>query len=166
MAPRRVLYVEDNFENRLLIKRVLEAEGYIVYEADSGATGLQIALAERPDLILMDINLADIDGYEVTARLRKIDHLSGVPVVALTAYAMPGDRERCLDAGCDGYIPKPIDVDELPNQIAAFIGGSDGSQNTQIGRRQVHSRDQASRQQETGQPLRTSGQDRPSQSGG
>ena len=123
MVERRILYVEDNRENRILIKRVLEAEGYTVDEAADGLSGLKMAQENRPDLILLDINLPDIDGYEATKRLRKMNGISGVPVVALTANVMQGDREKSLEAGCDGYIQKPIDVDQLPNQIESYLGG-------------------------------------------
>jgi len=121
MTQQTILYVEDNPENRLLVKRVLEAEGYKVIEADSGMTGLSKAVATRPDLVLMDINLPEIDGYELTRRLKRMRHLADVPVVAMTANVMKGDREKTLAAGCDGYIQKPIDVDQLPIQIARFL---------------------------------------------
>lgn len=121
MSGPRILYIEDNFENRILVKRVLEVEGYVVLEAGDGPSGMRIAEQEVPDLILMDINLPEIDGYEVTARLRQVPALAHVPIVALTAYVLKGDRERSLAAGCDGYIQKPIDVDLLPAQIAAFL---------------------------------------------
>ena len=123
MSGERILYIEDNFENRILVKRVLEVEGYVVLEADDGPAGMRVAQQEVPDLILMDINLPDIDGYEVTAKLRQIPSLARVPIVALTANVLKGDRERSLEAGCDGYIQKPIDVDLLPAQIAAFLRG-------------------------------------------
>lgn len=121
MSGKRILYIEDNFENRILVKRVLEAEGYVVLEAEDGPSGMQVAEQEAPDLILMDINLPEVDGYEVTARLRQIPSLGHVPIVALTANVLKGDRERSLAAGCDGYIQKPLDVDLLPAQIAAFL---------------------------------------------
>jgi two-component system cell cycle response regulator DivK len=121
MSVGRILYIEDNFDNRILIKRVLEAEGYTVIEAENGTTGLSLATTSAPDLILMDINLPDIDGYDCTARLRQMDNGKKTPIVALTANVMEGDRMKALDAGCDGYIPKPIDVDNLPNQVAAFM---------------------------------------------
>jgi two-component system cell cycle response regulator DivK len=121
MTQQTILYIEDNPENRLLVKRVLEAEGYLVMEADSGMAGLSQAAETRPDLVLMDINLPEIDGYELTRRLKRMNHLAGVPVVAMTANVMKGDREKTLAAGCDGYIQKPIDVDQLPNQIARFL---------------------------------------------
>jgi len=121
MASAKVLYIEDNIENRTLVKRVLEVEGYIVLEADDGIDGLRIVQEEAPDLILIDINLPEIDGYEITTRLRQMESLSNIPIVALTANVLKGDRERSLEAGCDGYIQKPIDVDLLPAQIAAFL---------------------------------------------
>jgi two-component system cell cycle response regulator DivK len=121
MGPKTILYIEDNPENRLLVRRVLEVEGYQVIEADSGNTGLQKAETMAPDLVLMDINLPEIDGYELTHRLKQMPHLAGVPVVAMTANVMKGDREKTLAAGCDGYIQKPIDVDYLPLQIARFL---------------------------------------------
>ena len=93
----------------------------ILYIEDNAEDGLRVAQEEAPDLILIDINLPEIDGYEVTTRLRQMEALSNVPIVALTANVLKGDRERSLDAGCDGYIQKPIDVDLLPAQIAAFL---------------------------------------------
>ena len=117
----RILYIEDNLENRTLVKRVLEAEGYTVLEAANARVGLAQALANHPDLILMDINLPEVDGYTTTARLKATPGLERVKVVALTANVMKGDREKTLAAGCDGYIQKPIDVDQLPRQIARFL---------------------------------------------
>jgi len=121
MASKRILYIEDNSENRLLVRRVLGAEGYQLIEAADGPSGLRVAEEIAPDLILMDINLPDVDGYEVTSRIRAIPHLARVPIVAMTANVMRGDREKSLAAGCDGYIQKPIDIDLLPQQIAKFL---------------------------------------------
>jgi two-component system cell cycle response regulator DivK len=121
MDRKTILYIEDNPENRLLVRRVLEVEGYRVIEADSGKTGLQKAKTIAPDLVLMDINLPEIDGYELTHRLKQMPDLAGVPIVAMTANVMKGDREKTFAAGCDGYIQKPIDVDQLPLQIARFL---------------------------------------------
>lgn len=121
MSGKRILYIEDNSDNRLLIKRVLEAEGYTVVEAETGLKGLELAASSQPDLILMDINLPEIDGYECTNRLRKIPGGDKVPIIALTANAMEGDAQKALDAGCNGYIPKPIDVDHLPTQIEKYL---------------------------------------------
>jgi two-component system cell cycle response regulator DivK len=117
----RILYIEDNPDNRLLVKRILEAEGYTLVEAANAHDGLQQAMAQRPDLILMDINLPEVDGYTTTARIKATPGLERIKVVALTANVMKGDREKTLAAGCDGYIQKPIDVDLLPRQIARFL---------------------------------------------
>jgi two-component system cell cycle response regulator DivK len=117
----RVLYIEDNLTNRLLVKRILMAEGHHVLEAENGFEGVEVAQQELPDLVLVDINMPEMDGYEVAACLRKIPKLTDVPIVALTANVLRGDRERSLEAGCDGYIQKPLDVDMLPSQIEAFL---------------------------------------------
>jgi two-component system cell cycle response regulator DivK len=117
-----ILYVEDNYDNRMLVRRVLEAEGYRVIEAEDGVQGIEWLLSQTPDLVLMDINLPEIDGYEVTKRFKQLPSMDKVPVIAMTANVMKGDREKTLAAGCDGYIPKPIDIDALPDQIARFLG--------------------------------------------
>jgi two-component system cell cycle response regulator DivK len=117
MSDARILYIEDNPENRLLVRRILEVEGYVVLEATDGPAGLEMAVRLQPDLILLDINLPEIDGYDLARRFRDTPSLGGVPILALTANVMQGDRERTLDAGCDGYIQKPIDVDKLPQQV-------------------------------------------------
>jgi two-component system cell cycle response regulator DivK len=116
-----VLYIEDNPDNRLLVRRVLQAEGYNVLEAGSAQQAMEIVLYGAPDLILMDINLPEIDGYTLTSQLKSIPSLSRVPIIALTANVMKGDRERTLNAGCDGYIQKPINVDMLPHQINRYL---------------------------------------------
>jgi two-component system, cell cycle response regulator DivK len=116
-----ILYVEDNSDNRMLIRRVLSAEGYTVHEASSADAALETLQTMRPDLILMDINMPDMDGYTLTAHIRALPHLGLVPIVAVTANVMRGDRERSLEAGCDGYIQKPIDIDTLTQQIERFL---------------------------------------------
>jgi len=116
-----VLYVEDDPESRLLIRRVLEAEGYAVIEAKDAADGLASATEQRPDLILIDINLPEVDGLTLARQIKSVPDLASTPVVALTANVMRGDRERSLGAGCDGYIQKPIDVDLLPRQISQYL---------------------------------------------
>jgi len=123
MAENRgtILYVEDNFDNRLLIRRVLNAEGYAVHEAASASAALETLQTMHPDLILMDINMPDMDGYTLTAHIRAMPNLGIVPIVALTANVMKGDRERSLEAGCDGYIQKPVDIDTLTQQIERFL---------------------------------------------
>lgn len=116
-----VFYIEDNPDNRMLVKRVLTAEGYEVEVAANAATGLHIAAAGRPNIILVDINMPEVDGYAVIAQLRKMAHLTRVPIIALTANVMKGDKEKTLAAGCDGYIQKPIDIDLFPKQLARFL---------------------------------------------
>ena len=116
-----ILYVEDNPDNRLLIQRILRAEGYQVLFAENAEQALNSAEKEQIDLILMDINLPDVDGYTLTNQMRKLPQLLNTPILALTANVMKGDRERSLEAGCDGYIQKPVDVDALPNQINAYL---------------------------------------------
>jgi two-component system cell cycle response regulator DivK len=116
-----VLCIEDNRDNRILVRRILQAEGYSVLEASNAFEGLQMALVQRPDLILVDINMPDIDGLTLAARLKAYPGLAHVPIIAITANVMHGDRERSLAAGCDGYIQKPIDIDALPDQVARFL---------------------------------------------
>ena len=119
----KILYVEDNRENRMLVRAILEAEGYTIVDAEDGLAGVEAAVREEPALILLDVNLPGIDGYEVVAVLKSFPALTTTPVVALTAYAMEGDRQRSLVAGCDGYIQKPIDVDTFPRQVEEFLHG-------------------------------------------
>ncbi|MEA3349118.1 MAG: response regulator [Chloroflexota bacterium] len=116
-----ILYVEDNPSNLRLVNRVLQAEGYTIIEAKNAQQTLKIIETEHPDLILMDINMPDMDGYTLTGQLKKITKLQNVPIIAVTANVMKGDRERTIQAGCDGYIQKPIDVDSLPQQIAQYL---------------------------------------------
>ncbi|MBN2548975.1 MAG: response regulator [Anaerolineales bacterium] len=116
-----ILYVEDNPDNRTLVRRILMAYDFTVLEAGSAAQALEVVRDQVPDLILMDINMPDIDGYTLTSQLKDVPELFNVPIIALTANVMKGDRERSLEAGCDGYIQKPIDVDTLPTQIRRFL---------------------------------------------
>ncbi len=116
-----ILYVEDNTENRLLVRRILQAEGFMIVEAANASQAYDRIREGIPDLILMDINLPEIDGYTLTARLKTLPELNHVPIIALTANVMRGDRERTLEAGCDGYIQKPIDVDTLPILINRYL---------------------------------------------
>lgn len=121
----RILVVEDNEDNRALVVKVLSRQGYRMAEAEAGEEALRLAREETPDLILMDLNLVGMSGFEVTRRLKADPRLRHVPVVALTAYAMVGDRERALESGCDGYLSKPIDVRRLPEQVRAFLEGKE-----------------------------------------
>lgn len=117
----KILYVEDNPQNMRLVRKMLMAGGYEIIEASDGISGLTKAAAEKPDLILMDINLPDIDGMEVTARIKANPDLRHIPIIALTANAMYGDRERFTAAGCDGYLAKPVTRTELLNTVAEFL---------------------------------------------
>ena len=119
----KILYIEDNPENRMLVRAILESEGYTVVDAEDGLAGIEAAVREEPALILLDVNLPAIDGYEVVAILKSFPAFANTPVVALTAYAMEGDRQRTLVAGCEGYIQKPIDVDTFPRQVEEFLHG-------------------------------------------
>jgi len=116
-----ILYVEDIPDNRLLVRRVLMAEGFAVIEACDAAQARQALENHRPDLILMDINMRDTDGYTLTAQLKTMPGMHNIPIIAVTANALKGDRERSLAAGCDGYIEKPIDIDTLAPQVQRFI---------------------------------------------
>ena len=121
MSGAVILYIEDNIDNRTLIRRILTAEGYELMEAGNAKEAMEILNSIRPGLILMDINMPDVDGYTLTAQIRATSGFEGVPIVALTANVMRGDRERSLEAGCDGYIQKPIDIDLLPQQIERYL---------------------------------------------
>jgi two-component system cell cycle response regulator DivK len=122
MSDIHILYIEDNRENLLLVRRILEAEGFSVSGATDGPSGLELAAQMRPDLILLDINLPEIDGYDLARQFRATPGMEQVPILAITANVMQGDRERTLEAGCDGYIQKPIEVDRLPDQVRAALG--------------------------------------------
>src|SRR2546422_507606 len=119
----KILHVEDNPENRMLVRAILEAEGYTIIDAEDGLTGIEAAIREEPALILLDVNLPAVDGYEVVSIIKSFPAFATTPVIAVTAYAMEGDRQRTLVAGCDGYIQKPIDVDTFPRQVAEFLHG-------------------------------------------
>jgi len=121
MSGETILYIEDNLDNRRLIRRLLNAEGYQFAEAGNAAEALEVLKTLHPDLILMDINMPDMDGYTLTAHIRTMPGFQSIPIVALTANVMRGDRERSLEAGCDGYIQKPIDIDLLPQQLERYL---------------------------------------------
>ncbi|MCK5228677.1 MAG: response regulator [Desulfobulbaceae bacterium] len=118
---KKILIVEDNQDNRELLIKILKVKGFRIIEAVDGEDALQKVSVERPDLILMDISIPKIDGYEVTRRLKNQPDFQDIPIIALTAHAMKGDREKASKAGCDGYITKPINIRELPNQIIGFL---------------------------------------------
>jgi len=116
-----ILYVEDNSDNRNLIRRVLNAEGYAMTDAMNASQALEHLEKGGVDLILMDINMPDMDGYTLTAKIKNMPKHANIPIIAVTANVMRGDREKSLEAGCDGYIQKPIDIDMLGQQIERFI---------------------------------------------
>src|ERR1700690_1624977 len=116
-----ILYVEDNSDNRNLVRRVLGADDYIVDEAKNAADALEYLRTKTPNLILMDISMPDIDGYTLTGQIKAMPEFAKIPIIAMTANVMRGDRERSLEAGCDGYIQKPIDIDSLTQQVERFI---------------------------------------------
>lgn len=117
-----ILHIEDNSDNRLLVRRLLYSADYSVLEATNAYEAVSILNHYRPDLILMDINMPLVDGYTLTSKFKTIHSLQKIPIIAITANAMRGDREKSLRAGCDGYVEKPIDIEKLLTQIHRFIG--------------------------------------------
>lgn len=118
---RTVLIIEDNEQNRYLATFLLRQKGYEVVTAENGRIGVAAATELDPDLILLDIQLPEMDGYAVASTLREIEVLKETPIVAVTSYAMVGDREKCLAAGCNGYIEKPINPDTFVSEISVFL---------------------------------------------
>ena len=123
----KILYVEDNDDNVFMLKPRLERRGFAVIVAADGASGLRLAEAERPDLILMDLSLPVMDGWEATRRLKEGGATRAIPVIALSAHAMSGDREKALAAGCDDYDTKPVDFRRLLEKIHALLPAQGGS---------------------------------------
>ena len=119
----KILYVEDNDDNVFVLKGRLERAGHSVLIARDGEQGIAVAQAEKPDLVIMDLSLPVLDGWEATRRLKAGAETSGIPVLALSAHAMAGDRERALAAGCDDFDTKPVDFARLRGKIDALIGG-------------------------------------------
>jgi two-component system cell cycle response regulator DivK len=118
---KKILVVEDNKNNRYLMRFILEKNGFQVIEAYTGKQGIQIALRDKPDLIIMDIQLPDINGLEATKKIRASASAGKVPIIALTSYAMVGDRERALEAGCTDYIEKPLNPETIADEIKKYI---------------------------------------------
>ena len=119
--PHKILIIEDNALNRALLLAVLKPEGHELLVAETGLRGLEVAQREQPHLILMDAMLPGLNGYEAARRLKENPATCHIPIIAITANAAPTERERALDAGCDGYIAKPIDTHALPNQVRLFL---------------------------------------------
>uniref|UniRef100_A0A832M3T5 Response regulator n=1 Tax=Oscillatoriales cyanobacterium SpSt-402 TaxID=2282168 RepID=A0A832M3T5_9CYAN len=118
----RILLVEDNEMNRDMLSRRLERKGFQILIAVDGVQGVALASAELPDLILMDMSLPELDGWEATRQLKTKPDTQPIPIIALTAHAMAGDREKCLDAGCDDYDTKPIEFPRLLSKIQSLLG--------------------------------------------
>ncbi len=119
---KTALIIEDNHDNMVLITRLLEKSGYLTLQAMTGLDGFEMARQNRPDFIILDIQLPDIEGTEVLQKIRSSEIGNSIPVIAMTSYAMSGDREKLLSAGCDGYIEKPIDPALVISQIKSLIG--------------------------------------------
>jgi two-component system, cell cycle response regulator DivK len=122
MAGARILVVEDNERNMKLLRDVLQASGYGTLEAGNGEQAVTLAAEHRPALVLMDVRLPDMDGLEALRRLRADQQTASIPVIAVTAQAMKGDRERFIEAGFDGYLSKPVDIDELLAAVERYTG--------------------------------------------
>jgi len=122
MTQKQILCVEDNDSNMRLVSRIVEGERHEFLTAADGATALAMAQRERPDLILLDINIPGMDGLELARHLKGDATLAAIPIIATTANVLRGDRERCLDAGCDAYLPKPLDVRELQMLLRGYLG--------------------------------------------
>ncbi|MEJ2746468.1 MAG: response regulator [Anaerolineae bacterium] len=121
---KQVLCVEDNTVNMLLVSRIVEAEGHELIKAEDGYAALDILNETVPDIILLDINLPGIDGLELARRFKADERLAPVPLVATTAQVLVGDRERCLEAGCDDYLPKPLDIRKLREVIRHYLNNN------------------------------------------
>ena len=118
---KKVLVVEDNENNLYMMKFMLEENGYQVIEAEDGIEGVKLAAIEKPDLILMDIQLPLLDGYEATKQIKANEEIRNIPIIAITSYAMVGDREKTLKAGCNGYIEKPINPETFLPEIEQYL---------------------------------------------
>jgi two-component system cell cycle response regulator DivK len=124
--PSKILIIEDNEQNLYLETFLLEARGHEVVAALDGPAGIELADVEQPDLILLDIQLPGMDGYAVAHALRESPAAAGIPIVAVTSYAMLGDREKALGAGCDGYLEKPINPEAFASQVESFLSREKG----------------------------------------
>ena len=121
MSKGRILIVEDNMDTYELVHFILEKNGFETFLAANGRDGVNAAVKQRPDLIIMDMSMPEMDGWTATALIKKNDLTSAIPLIALTAHALPGDRQRAMDAGCDEYITKPMDLDELVEAIQYWV---------------------------------------------
>lgn len=123
-SKNKILIIEDNEQNMYMLSFLLRSENYVVIQAFSGKDGIIEAQNNRPDIILLDIQLPEMDGYEVAEKLREIEELKETPIIAVTSYAMPGDKEKVMAAGATGYIEKPINPDTFISQMNSFLPAS------------------------------------------
>jgi two-component system cell cycle response regulator DivK len=121
---KRILIIEDQEDNRTIMRDVLSAAGYALIEATDGEEGVKLAISERPGLILMDIQLPVLDGYEATRRIREVAELRATPIIAVTSYALSGDEAKIRAAGCNGYFAKPFSPRELLAKVREFLPGT------------------------------------------
>jgi CheY-like chemotaxis protein len=121
MAAKKILVVEDNPQNMKVVLMTLKPHGYTLLQATDGEEALKVAVSDNPDLIIMDVQIPKMDGLEVTRKLRQMPSFSHVPVIAVTAYAMKGDEEKAMEAGCSVYLPKPINTRQLPEMVAEIL---------------------------------------------
>lgn len=117
----KILIIEDNEQNMYMLTYLLQSEGYDIIQAYSGITGVEFAKEENPDIVLLDIQLPEMDGYEVAEKLIQIEAMKDTPIIAVTSYAMPGDKEKALESGATGYIEKPINPDTFISQMESFL---------------------------------------------
>jgi two-component system cell cycle response regulator DivK len=123
---KTVLCIEDNRTNMLLVSRIVEAEGYELVPAEDGPTALKVLEGSQPDIILLDVNIPGIHGLDLARMIREDGRLTGVPIIATTANVLVGDKERCLEAGCDEYLPKPLDIRRLRQVMREHLHRADG----------------------------------------
>jgi CheY-like chemotaxis protein len=121
MSKGRILIVEDNMDTYELVHFILEKNGFETFLAMNGRDGVNATLKQRPDLIIMDMSMPEMDGWTATSIIKKDEQIRAIPLIALTAHALPGDRQRAMDAGCDEYITKPMDLDELVEAIQYWV---------------------------------------------
>jgi CheY-like chemotaxis protein len=121
MSKGRILVVEDNMDTYELVHFILEKNGFETFLAVNGRDGVNAALKQKPDVIIMDMSMPEMDGWTATGLIKKNEMTNAIPLIALTAHALPGDRQRAMDAGCDEYITKPMDLDELVEAIQYWV---------------------------------------------
>jgi two-component system, cell cycle response regulator DivK len=122
---KRILIIEDQEDNRAIMRDLLTGAGFELIEAADGEEGVKLAQSERPDLILMDIQLPIVDGYEATRRIKAVPELKSIPIIAVTSYALSGDEAKTREAGCDGYVAKPFSPRQLLAKVREFLPGED-----------------------------------------